>query len=155
MSDPVDAMQITMLQSKVARLELELEDARIDKFNAERLRDNMFTDNAILQKRIKALEANVSKSVLRRLDVQFAGQFTGGTVPTYFSEQDREKIKLEGHKIYLDAWLEEAVMLVGEDMEYGHYGEMLAEAHDAITQLETKNKKLKEIIEEMDDETRS
>ena len=57
MSDPVDAMQITMLQSKVARLELELEDARIDKFNAERLRDNMFTDNAILQKRIKALEA--------------------------------------------------------------------------------------------------
>ena len=53
--------------------------------------DILRNDNAILQKRIKALEANVSKSVLRRLDVQFAGQFTGGTVPTYFSEQDREE----------------------------------------------------------------
>jgi len=40
-------------------------------------------ENEVLQARTKALEANVSKSVLRRLE------FTGGTTPTYFSAQDK------------------------------------------------------------------
>jgi len=39
-----------------------------------------------LEARIKALEANTSKSALRRLDAQF----TGGTTPTYFGEQEKE-----------------------------------------------------------------
>ena len=42
--------------------------------------------NEELKARIKALEANTSKSVLRRLEAQF----TGGTTPTYFGEQEKE-----------------------------------------------------------------
>ena len=43
-------------------------------------------DMLVVEKENKALRANVSKSVLRRLDAQF----TGGTTPTYFSGQNKE-----------------------------------------------------------------
>ena len=45
-------------------------------------------------------------------------------------------MKLSEHEIYLAAWAEDAVMLIGEDMDYRHYADMLAEAHEYIAQLE-------------------
>ena len=42
-------------------------------------------------------------------------------------------MKLSEHKVYVDAWRYEAVMLFDEDAS--HYAEMLVEAHDVIAQL--------------------
>jgi len=48
-------------------------------------------------------------------------------------------MKLSEHKIYVDAWKYEAVMLFDKPDDTRHYAEMLVEAHDAIAQLKEEN----------------
>ena len=51
-------------------------------------------------------------------------------------------MSLDNHKVYLAAWLEEAVMLIDENLNYDHYADMLVEAHEYITELKVENKAL-------------
>ena len=44
---------------------------------------------------------------------------------------------LSEHKVYVDAWRHEAVMLFDTPDDTTHYADMLMEAHDVIVQLET------------------
>ena len=53
-------------------------------------------------------------------------------------------MKLSEHKVYVDAWRHEAVMLFDEDTS--HYAEMLVEAHDVMAQLEAENERLMGVL---------
>ena len=45
-------------------------------------------------------------------------------------------MKLSEHKVYVDAWKYEAVMLFDKPDDTRHYAEMLVEAHEYIAHLE-------------------
>ena len=83
------------LVKEVTQLEEDLQDAKIDKSNAERLRDNVFAENATLKRENEGLRDKIH-DLYATYDID-AGieyaliDFTGGTTPTYFSEQNKEK----------------------------------------------------------------
>ena len=55
------------------------------------------------------------------------------------AEEQEEAMKLSEHKVYVDAWRHEAVMLFDKPDDTRHYAEMLMEAHDVVAQLEEEN----------------